>query len=220
MTLNVIKIGGSLSQNPQSLQFLCQKLNCLADNHRIVVIPGGGKFADCVREADKQFFLSETTVHRMAILAMDQYGLLLANLIHNSQIIDNIDEAKKISELSVLLPSKLTFLYKELPASWEVTSDSIAAYITKKLDTTKLLLIKNVDGIFTDNPKQNSQAKLIEHLTTNELLEMKNKSCTDSYLPKILKEFKITCYIINGSYPDRIETILNKQKTISTTISP
>jgi len=106
-----------------------------------------------------------------------------------------------------------------LPNSWEVTSDSIAAYIAEKLEAANLLLIKDVDGIFTDDPKKNTHSELFEQLTIKALIDMENKNCTDSYLPKILKTLKINCHIINGSYPDRLETTLNKQKTIGTTIS-
>jgi aspartokinase-like uncharacterized kinase len=224
VTINVIKIGGSLSKNPKTLQALCQKISVLASKHQIVVVPGGGKFADNVREADKQFSLSKATAHHMAILAMDQYGLLLADLIRpNSQTVDSIEEAKNVNTglVAIFLPSKSIPLIeeKELPKSWEVTSDSIAAYIAKKFETKNLILIKNVDGIFTDNPKQNTQAKLVEHITIKELSEMKNKTCIDTYLPKLFKNHKINCQIINGLYPDRVETALNKQKTLSTTIN-
>ncbi|MDR2204331.1 MAG: hypothetical protein LBE76_08605 [Nitrososphaerota archaeon] len=221
MTLNVIKIGGSLTQKPEALKILCQKLDQLASKHQIIVIPGGGKFADCVRETDKHFSLTNTTTHHMAILGMNQYGLLLANLIPNSQTTDNIKEAKNTKEkIVIFLPSKFMNSNKKLPETWEITSDTIAAYIAKKLQANKLVLIKDVDGIFTNNPKKNTQSKLIEHLTTNNLLETKNKTCIDTYIPKILKTAKINCHIINGFYPDRIEAILNNQKTINTTISP
>jgi aspartokinase-like uncharacterized kinase len=158
----------------------------------------------------------------MAVLGMDQYGLLLANLIPASQIADNLKTAKNAPPglVTVFLPSKFITLINEteLPKTWETTSDSIAAYIAKKLEAEKLLLIKNVDGIFTDDPKKNVHAKLLEHLTIKELFEMKNKNCIDAYLPKLLKALKINCYIVNGFYPERIEATLNKQKTTSTTI--
>ncbi|MDR2719388.1 MAG: hypothetical protein LBC03_01100 [Nitrososphaerota archaeon] len=221
-TLNVVKIGGSLSQNPKALRTLCQKLSVLASKHRIIVVPGGGKFANCVREAYEQFSLSDIAAHRMAILGMDQYGLLLADLTPNSQIIDNIEEIKKVNKsLAVFLPSKIMTLSDgELPNSWEVTSDSIATYIAKKIEAETLLLIKNVDGIFTDDPKKNTHAKLFEYITTKELAKMKNKTCVDTYLPEFLNTLKIDCHIVNGFYPNRVETTLNKQKTISTKISP
>lgn len=220
MNLNVVKIGGSLSQNPKALRALCQKLSLLSSKHKIVIIPGGGKFADCVREADKQFTLSAATAHRMAILGMTQYGLLLSELIPNSQVIDQLEEIKKNSLYAeVFLPSKTISLEKNLPNSWEVTSDSIAAYIAEQLEAEKILLIKDVDGIFTDNPKKNTHAKLLEHITIEELLEMKNKTCIDPYLPKLLRTLKINCHIINGLHPDRVEAAVNKQKTMGTVIS-
>jgi aspartokinase-like uncharacterized kinase len=218
VTINIIKIGGSISQKPKALQTLCQKIGGLANKHQIIIVPGGGKFADCVRKADKQFTLTKTTTHHMAILGMDQYGLLLADLIPNSQIVDCLEEAKNVNTgIVVLLPSKIMTLAEELPKSWEVTSDSIAAYIAKKLEAKKLLLIKDVDGIFITNPKKNIQTKLFEHLTVKELTKIKNKTCTDTYLPKLLNTLKIDCHIINGFYSDRIEAILNKQKTTNTT---
>jgi aspartokinase-like uncharacterized kinase len=184
------------------------------------VVPGGGKFAQCVREADEQFSLSETTAHHMAILGMDQYGLLLADLMPNCQIAINIREVKNaICSLIVFLPSKFMHLKEGLPNSWEVTSDSIAAYIAEKLEATKLLLIKNVDGIFTGDPKKNAQTKLLEHLTVEELAKMENNTCTDLYLPKLLTAYKINCHIVNGFYPGRIKSTLNKQKTTGTIIS-
>jgi aspartokinase-like uncharacterized kinase len=223
MTLNVVKIGGSLSKNPKALKILCQKLSLLSGMHRIVVVPGGGGFADCVREADKQFSLSDTVAHRMAVLAMDQYGLLLADFMAGSQIVDSLEEIKKVKtgKLAVFLPSKSLFLDEELPNSWNVTSDSIAAYLAKKFEADNLMLIKDVDGIFTDDPKKNVPYQLLEQLTVEELLEMKNNNCTDPYLPKLLCAFnKIKCHIINGFYPERIEAALNRQKTTGTIITP
>jgi aspartokinase-like uncharacterized kinase len=225
VTVNIVKVGGSLAQNPEALRVLCQKLGYLSSKHQIVIIPGGGKFADKVREADKQFTLSAATSHHMAILAMEQYGLLLTDLIStNSKIVDSLETAKKarMGLVTVFLPSKLISILEEeeLPKSWEVTSDSIAAYIAKKLEAEKLLLIKDVDGIFTDDPKQKNPVKLFEHLTTKELDVLKNKTCVDAYFPKLFKTLKIDCHIVNGFYPDRIEAVLNKQKTLNTIISP
>jgi aspartokinase-like uncharacterized kinase len=221
VTLNVVKIGGSLAQKPKALQALCQKLCFLADKHRIVVVPGGGKFADCVRAADKEFSLSALVSHRMAILGMDQYGLLLTDFIPNSQVVDQIKTVKKVSSgVFMFLPSKFMSAKSGLPNSWEVTSDTISAFVAEKLVADNLILVKDVDGVFADDPKKNGQLLLLEQLTVEELLEMKSNSCTDAYLPKLLKVFsKTKCHIINGFYPKRIENILNKQKATGTIIS-
>jgi aspartokinase-like uncharacterized kinase len=108
---------------------------------------------------------------------------------------------------------------KELPNSWAVTSDTIAAYAAEKLEADNLMLVKDVDGIFTDDPKKNVRPQLLEQLTVEELSKMKNNNCTDTYLPKLLITFnEIKCHIINGFYPDRVENTLNRQKTTGTII--
>ncbi|MGD6808296.1 MAG: delta 1-pyrroline-5-carboxylate synthetase [Candidatus Bathyarchaeia archaeon] len=220
MTLNIVKVGGSLSKNPEALRKLCQKLSLIAQNHPILVVPGGGKFADCVREADKHFSLSAKVTHRMAILGMDQYGLLLSDLIPNCQVAESLEEAKSacVGRLVVFLPSRFMFSDDGLPNSWQVTSDSIAAYIAGKLGAEKLLLIKDVDGLYTCDPKQNPNAQLLKHLTVSELLG--TKTCVDDYLPKLLKKSGIDCFVVNGFYPDRVEAVLKGQTALCTLVSP
>ncbi len=222
MTLTVVKVGGSLSQSPEKLRALCQKLSQLAEKHQLAVVPGGGMFADCVREADKRFSLSATAAHRMAILGMDQYGLLLADLIPNCEVVNSLEETKKTEtrRLTLFLPSQFMFSNDNLPNSWTVTSDSIAAYIAGKLDAQKLVLVKDIDGIFSDDPKKNPNVKMLEHLTVKKFLELNGKTCVDAYLPILLENLKLECYIVNGLYPERVESVLIGQMTVGTVISP
>ena len=218
----VIKVGGSLSQNPQSLRALCVKLSELAKKHALVVVPGGGKFADCVRDFDKRFSLSSSVVHRMAILGMDQYGLLLSDLLPDCYVVDKLEDAKRLSgtgRLVVFLPSRFLFESDELENSWDVTSDSIAAYIAGRLHANRVLLVTDVDGVYTGDPKKEADAKLIGKLTAQQLLEKHVRTSVDEYLPKLLMKLKMDCYVVNGLYPERVETILNGQNAICTIIT-
>jgi len=231
-SVSVVKVGGSLSQNPQALRVLCQKLVSLSSKGKIiVVVPGGGRFADGVREADQQFSLSASTSHYMAILAMDQYGLLLADLMSpNSQIVYCIEDVKNVRAgvVAVFLPSKfITLMDKEegvgcgglLPKCWDVTSDSIAVCIARQLGVESLLLVKDVDGVFSGDPKRKGRVSLFEQLTIRELLDMENSEvCVDLYLPKLLSVFNMGCSIVNGFFPDRVEAVLDKRKVIGTVI--
>jgi aspartokinase-like uncharacterized kinase len=221
MTVTVVKVGGSLSQKPQALRALCVKLGELAKKHALVVVPGGAEFADCVRDLDKRFSLSSVTAHRMAILGMDQYGLLLSDLMPNCQVADSLEEAKNASvgRLVVFLPSRFMFEDNALENSWEVTSDSIAAHIASRLDAEKVLLITDVDGIFTADPKKVQDAKLISQLTAQQLLAMNKRTSVDAYLPKLLLKLKLKCYIVNGLNPERVEAILDGHKTVCTVVA-
>lgn len=218
----VIKIGGSLAEDPERLRTLCTKLSEFAKKYAITVVPGGGKFADVVRDFDKRFTLSSGSAHRMAILGMDQFGLLLSQIIPNSCATYLLNDAKQLSEIGVVpifLPSRLMFKENPLENSWIVTSDSIAAYVASRLRAAKVLLVTDVDGIFTKDPRKHADAVLIERLSAEELLKLNKRTNVDSYLPKLLLESQVDCYVVNGNQPERVEAILAGQQAICTLIA-
>ncbi len=71
----VFKIGGSLHANPQ----LRGWLGTLAVHGagRVVIVPGGGPFADAVRAVQARWGFPDADAHFMALQAMDQYGRML-----------------------------------------------------------------------------------------------------------------------------------------------
>jgi hypothetical protein len=218
----VIKIGGSLAEDPERLRVLCTELSEFAKKYAIIVVPGGGRFADVVRDFDKCFTLSSEVSHRMAILGMDQFGLLLSQIIPNSCATYLLSDAKQLSEIGVVpvfLPSRLMFQEDPLENSWDVTSDSIAAYIASRLHVAKVLLVTDVDGIFTKDPRKHADAVLIERLSAEELLRLNHRTSVDRYLPKLLLDVQVDCYVVNGKHPERIEAILAGQQATCTSIA-
>ena len=216
----VIKVGGSLAENPPVLTTLCNKLDELSKRHSLTVVPGGSKFAEAVRKFDQKYNLSSYAAHKMAILGMDQFGLLLSQIINSSYTTYSLSDAKQLSErkvLPVLLPTNLMFKEAPFEPSWDVTSDSIAAYVASQLNAVKIILVKDVDGIFTSNPNH-SDAKLIPQISPAKLLTFATRTCVDKFLPKILLKEGLECYLVNGAYPARVEAILKGQNTVCTLI--
>jgi 5-(aminomethyl)-3-furanmethanol phosphate kinase len=221
MNAIVIKVGGSLSIYPEKLRTLCLKLSEISKQQKLIVIPGGGKFADVIRCLDKSFHLSCSTSHRMAILGMDQYGMLLSDLIPGSIITHKLEEIRRffdLNKLPIFLPSHLLLREDPLENSWAVTSDSIAVYIAGRLQVTKVLLVTDVDGIYNNDPKTFSEAKLINNLSASELLSMNKRTSVDKALPKLLLKTPIDCYVVNGLFPERIELALAGQDSVYTLI--
>ena len=214
----VLKIGGSLAEDPDSLRKLCEKLSEYSKTHKILIVPGGGEFADTVRNIDKRFGLSSRAAHKMAIMAMDKYGLLLCDLTPDSYV-TYTNEKTKQGMLPIFLPSKLMFQKDPLENSWDVTSDTIAAYIANILQAKKLVLVTNVDGIFTEDPKQNRDTKQINELSATELMKWNKRTSVDKTLPKMIVETKLDCYVVNGKHPKRIEDILENKKSVCTRIT-
>lgn len=222
MALTVLKVGGSLASEPKKLQLLMEIIAELSKTLPLVVVPGGGEFADTVRKLDKQFSLDPRVSHRMAILAMDQYGLLLSELSANLVFVNSFEEAKAAAssgKLSIFLPSQIMFKEEPLENSWEVTSDSIALYIAQRLQAEKVLFITDVDGIYTADPKKDKTATLINKISAEELSANKNRSSVDSALPGLLKKWPLTCFVVNGFYPERVQMLLEGKAAVATLIS-
>lgn len=217
----VLKIGGSLAEDPPKLAKLCRELSAIAEAHRILIVPGGGQFADTVRKFDKVYRFSNIISHKMAILAMDQYGFFMSDITPNSHMSYSIDEINESTKgtLPIFLPSQFMFREDPLEHSWNVTSDSIAAYIAGLLDAEKLLLVTNVDGIFSEDPKKSVDNKLIEELSAEELQGWNRRTSVDKAISKILLKTNMDCYVVNGGYPERIKLILENKKTVCTHVT-
>jgi 5-(aminomethyl)-3-furanmethanol phosphate kinase len=143
--VTVIKIGGGLTWVPQALDRVCRAVGQVSREWPIVVVPGGGPFADGVREFDRRVGVSSDVAHWMAILAMDQYAHVLASRIPGAVLVDEpgcIREALGPAGAVVLAPSRWMRSADVLPHTWDVTSDSIAAFVAGALDARRLILIK------------------------------------------------------------------------------
>lgn len=146
--LVVVKVGGGLSRAPGALDEVASALALAGRRHRIVVVPGGGPFADAVRAFERREALSADAAHWMAILAMDQYAHVLAERIDGATLVEEpggIAAAVGGAGVAVLAPYRWMRAADVLPHTWEATSDSVAAFIAGALDAERIVLIKPAD---------------------------------------------------------------------------
>jgi aspartokinase-like uncharacterized kinase len=142
----VVKVGGGLLAADGALDRVCATLGGAAGP--IVVVPGGGPFADAVRAFDRRVGLSADAAHWMALLAMDQYAHVLAERIAGAELAE--DSAGVAAVLArghpaVLAPFRWLRNADVLPHGWEATSDSVAAFVAGALDASRLVLVKPAD---------------------------------------------------------------------------
>jgi aspartokinase-like uncharacterized kinase len=217
----VIKVGGSLAVEPDVLRGLCVELSRVAERFRVVVVPGGGEFADVVRDIDERFELGSGASHRMALLGMDQFGLVLSELIPNCCVASSLSVIGGLGSsgrVVVLLPSRLVFRARSLEASWDVTSDSVAAYVAGRLGATKLILVTDVDGVFSGDPKVDKDVELLAEVSASGLLEWGVRTSVDRFLPRLLLKFGLDCFVVNGRFPERVARVLTGESTVCTHI--
>ncbi len=164
MSLTIVKLGGSLLGSPDLDRWLSTLLQWRAP---IVIVPGGGPFADHVRAAQRTFGFDDRTAHRMALLAMDQVALLLAS--RSPELIlaatrAEIHDVAALGRSAVWLPSAMVLAASDVPESWDATSDSLAAWLAEALGATRLLLVKSCDVVGPVEARDLADAGIVDPL--------------------------------------------------------
>lgn len=138
----VVKLGGSLADTPLLTGWL-EALDLYPDP--LVIVPGGGGFADAVRGMQKSMRFDDDAAHQIALVAMEQYGLALAALWPRLAMAETsaaIGRALRTGRVACWAPAAMA-LASPLPKSWDVTSDTLAAWLAAQLRAEQLLLIKS-----------------------------------------------------------------------------
>jgi aspartokinase-like uncharacterized kinase len=137
----VVKLGGSLYQAAELRPWLAA-LKALSQQQNIIIVPGGGPFAEQVRKAQKIHGFNNIIAHHMAILAMSQFGILLSGLLPSCQPFSSPTQHPITTPLSIWLPDKQLIEQPDLVQNWDVTSDSLALWLAQKYQAKKLTLVK------------------------------------------------------------------------------
>jgi dihydroneopterin aldolase len=141
----VIKLGGSFAFSADLGDWIAALAGCAG---RAVVVPGGGPFADAVRAAQVQMGFDDRTAHRMALLAMEQYGCAIKSLHEALSLADSLGSIRRGlagHQVPVWLPTLMAMGAADIPQSWDVTSDSLAAWLAGKIGAERLLIVKQVE---------------------------------------------------------------------------
>jgi hypothetical protein len=181
----VVKLGGSLIHRARELlNEIIEYSN--AEGEKILIVPGGGIFADTVRKMNA----SEEASHWMAVLAMEQFGYYIGDGT-NVKLTESLEFDE---DVGILLPYRLMKEKDELQHTWDVTSDTIAAWVALNLDA-RFIKATDVDGIYIDGVLQ-------RELSASEL--MGKETCVDAELPRFLMKNRMNCEIVNGNCPGRL----------------
>ncbi len=141
----VVKLGGSLAEG--ETQRLSTILGIVSAATRpCVVVPGGGAFADTVRDAYRSHGLTQAVAHRMALLAMHQTGMMLAASDSRFVCVETLSAIRRAlreSRVPVWMPLKLSADDAHITHDWKTTSDGLAARLAERLGGTPVVLVKS-----------------------------------------------------------------------------
>lgn len=144
----VVKLGGGVLAHAEHFDGALAAIGAAAREHRLLVVTGGGPFADAVRQTDSRLRLSDDTAHWMAVLAMDQYAHLVAARLAGGVLVTEPREIAAVlgsgpaGKVPVLAPYRWLREADPLPHAWTVSSDSIAAWVAGAVGARRLVLVK------------------------------------------------------------------------------
>jgi 5-(aminomethyl)-3-furanmethanol phosphate kinase len=144
--LVVVKLGGSYAGSAEREDWL-DAIGCCAG--KVILVPGGGPFADAVRTAQREMGFDDRAAHHIALLAMEQYGRALMSPRPRWKLARSVEDIRDVlaaGGVPVWAPAPMVLAAKDLPESWELTSDSLAAWLAGILGASRLLLVKQVAG--------------------------------------------------------------------------
>jgi dihydroneopterin aldolase len=140
----IVKLGGSLAFSPRLKDWLAAIRACETP---LIVVPGGGPFADAVREAQPRMDFGDSAAHRMALLAMAQYAEALANLHSGFAVArspEGLSECLVRGVTPLWSPIALLDGVPDLPENWDVTSDSLALWLAGQMAVPNLVMVKHM----------------------------------------------------------------------------
>lgn len=160
----VVKLGGSL-QSSSSLRDWTELIG-REGGGKIVLVPGGGRFADAVRTVQRELRFDDRTAHVLALLAMEQFGAVLASFAPElvpTQSKPEIQDVLARGRVPVWMPHALVSLSADIVSDWSFTSDSLSLWLARLLEAETLLLVKSIAMPRPDaTPEELSTAGMID----------------------------------------------------------
>jgi len=141
----VVKLGGSFAFSVHLRDWIEALAACAG---QVVIVPGGGPFADAVRTAQPRMGFDEAAAHDMAVLAMEQFGRALVSLndaLSPADSADAIDRVLAAERVPVWMPARMVSAAWDVAPSWDTTSDSLAAWLAGRIGARRLILVKHGD---------------------------------------------------------------------------
>ncbi len=221
----VLSLGGSLivpeKVEPKWLDDFKKVLEKNFKRYSFVIVCGGGFIAreyisilSYEHKSQKEQSLAGIMATRMnARLMMQFFGD-----ISNQELPLTMKQVKnKLSKNRVVFCGALRYAPNQ-------TSDSTSANLAKYLGT-EFVNLTNIDGLYTDNPEKNKNAKFIPEISWKEFDKRANSLkykpgqhfVLDQKAAKVIRKYKIKTYIL-GKNLKNLDNLLNEKKFRGTII--
>ncbi len=234
--ITAVKIGGSFFNDKavkkiKNITSIIEQISSGKSQEKFLLITGGGRAADLVREFDSAADLDDKSAHFAAIAAMELNAYLLSDFFEdfsfcsadtflgeNNQLNDN--------NINIFLPLEYYRRLDPLPHSWQVSSDSIALELAYRVGAASLILMKqrgyrSVDKGDAFNKDSGTANNTSQHLFLSNRVsagKISDDGLIDNYFPQLLQLLKdvskysserLDCIAADANHLSEFEKYLN-----------
>ena len=216
----VVKIGGHLIStkdgiNTNLLKKYSRLLSEIYDGGRWCVVIGGGEEARRYVDAARDMGINESICDLMAVKVTRINALLLASLLGEKAVQRIPESLEELIQYSS--KGRIIVMGGLQPGQSTIAVSALAA---EAINADKLIVATDVDGIYTDDPKLNPEARLLEEVTLSRLMKIVEKTShrageyklIDMVAYKILSRSNIQTIYLNGKDPENVRKAIMGEK--------
>ena len=193
----IMKLGGSLLTDLDKTKILLSRIQN-SRNRNVAYTVGSGYMGDVYNSWIKDENHLTIPFEKSIKIWSDIQSInanLLASLNSNFVVCNNQDEMNRaIAENKRPILDAVGF-HQNFKCLQYQTTDVRTAYLCHKLGCQNLIIVTDVDGIYEDDPKNNSEARKIRQIKAQNLKDM-GRTSVDQGLADMLIEYGINAYVV------------------------
>ena len=186
------------------------------------MVIGGGEEARRYISAARSLGLDEALCDLIAVKITRIHARILSALIGEKAYQSIPETLEQIVEYASL--EKIVVSGGLQPAQ---STTAVAALAAEALEAEKLIIATDVDGVYTEDPKKNPDAELLEEVTLTQLKEILRESrhlageykLIDSLAMRVLERSRIPAIVLNGKQPENVEKAILGER-VGTLVKP
>lgn len=214
----VIKVGGSAiapSLEARRFKAYADVLKSLAEDHTLLVVVGGGNPAREYINVSKELKANNALRDLIGIGVSRLNARLLISALSDVAYPEPPHDYQEAN--LAMYSGKIVIMGGVQPGQ---TTDAVAAILAEYVQADLLIRTTSVDGVFTADPRVDKNARKLDSMTAQQLVEMVTKTemnagannIFDPLGAQIVKRSKIPMVILNGNYPENIfDAVKGKQ---------
>jgi molybdenum storage protein len=182
--LNVVKIGGHgiIDYGREVVLPLMEELGELSKRHQLLIVTGGGVRVRHILDIGIDLGMPTGVLAELASKISEQNAEIVTLLlsrwggsrVKTADLLD-LPTLLHLGLLPVIHGTPPYGLYEHPPETGLIPphrTDTGALLMAEVLGARSCILVKNVDGLFTEDPHLNPEAELIEEISVAELIKM------------------------------------------------